>query len=43
MVVTFDAFSRQDGIPGGVITIISKDKKQYKAKVVDSHNVTIIE
>ncbi|MDR3627339.1 MAG: flagellar basal body P-ring formation chaperone FlgA [Ignavibacteriaceae bacterium] len=43
VVVSFDAFSRQDGIPGGIITIISKDKKQYKAKVIDSQNVTIIE
>lgn len=41
--VLFDAFSRQDGIPGGTIMIISKDKKQYKAKVIDSLNVTIIE
>ena len=43
VVVSFDAFSRQDGIPGGIITIMSKDKKQYKAKVIDSLNVTIIE
>ena len=41
--VSFDAFSRQDGIPGSIITIISKDKRQYRAKVVDSLNVTIIE
>jgi flagella basal body P-ring formation protein FlgA len=41
--VSFDAFSRQDGIPGSTITIISKDKRQYRAKVVDSLNVTIIE
>jgi flagella basal body P-ring formation protein FlgA len=43
VIVSFDAFSRQDGIPGNTITIISKDKKQYKAKVIDSLNVTIIE
>jgi flagella basal body P-ring formation protein FlgA len=41
--VTFSALSRQDGIPGGIILIMSKDKKQYKAKVIDSHNVIIIE
>jgi flagella basal body P-ring formation protein FlgA len=43
VVVSFDVFSRQDGIPGCVITVISKDKKQYKAKVIDSQNVTIVE
>lgn len=43
VVVLFDAFSRQDGTAGEIITIISKDKKQYKAKVVDSLNVNIIE
>jgi flagella basal body P-ring formation protein FlgA len=43
VVISFDAFSRQDGIPGSIITIISKDNKQYKAKVIDSLNVNIIE
>ncbi|MGA7723515.1 MAG: flagellar basal body P-ring formation chaperone FlgA [Ignavibacteriaceae bacterium] len=43
VVISFDAFSRQDGIPGSTITIISKDNKQYKAKVIDSLNVNIIE
>jgi flagella basal body P-ring formation protein FlgA len=43
VVVVLDAFSEQEGIPGGIIEIISKDKKRYKAKIIDSHNVTIIE
>jgi flagella basal body P-ring formation protein FlgA len=43
VLISFDAFSKQDGIPGGTITIMSKDKKQYKAKVIDSVNVNVIE
>lgn len=41
--IIFDAISRQEGIPGEKITVISRDKKEYKAKVIDSKNVQIIE
>ncbi len=41
--ISFNAFSRQDGVPGETITIITKDKKLYKAKVINSHDVNIIE
>jgi flagella basal body P-ring formation protein FlgA len=43
VLISFDAFSKQDGIPGSTITIMSKDKRQYKAKVIDSLNVNVIE
>lgn len=41
--ISFEAISRQDGVPGEMITIITKDKKLYKAKVINSHDVNIIE
>ena len=41
--ISFEAFSRQDGVPGETITIITKDKKLFKAKVINSHDVNIIE
>ena len=43
VIISFNALSRQDGALGDVITIIAKDKKLYKAKIVDSKNVIIIE
>ena len=43
VIVSFEAFSRQEGIAGETITVITKDKKQFKAKVIDSNNVNIIE
>jgi flagella basal body P-ring formation protein FlgA len=41
--ITIEAFARQDGLVGDDIRIITSDKKQFKAKVIDSKNVTIIE
>ncbi len=43
VLITFNALSRQDGALGDVITIIAKDKKLYKAKIIDAKNVIIIE
>ncbi len=37
------AEAKQDGVAGDVIYIITKDKKQFKAKIIDSNNVIIIE
>ncbi len=41
--VSTEAIARQEGRPGEIIQIITKDKKLFKAKVIDSHNVLIIE
>jgi len=41
--INFNALSRQDGILGETITIISNDKKLYKAKIIDAKDVLIIE
>lgn len=43
VIVSTDAVSKQEGTPGEVITIITKDKKQFRAKVIDSMHVNIIE
>ncbi len=43
VMLTVDAFSRQDGAEGDVIKIRTKDNKQFTAKVIDSKNVLIIE
>ena len=41
--ISFEAFSRQEGIPGETISIITRDKKLFKARVVNSQIVNIIE
>lgn len=41
--VSTQATARQEGRPGDIIRIMTKDKKQFKAKVIDSHNVIIVE
>ncbi len=41
--ITFEVFSRQEGIPGETISVITKDKKLFKAKVINSQEVNIIE
>jgi len=41
--ISFEAFARQDGVPGETIAVITRDKKLFKAKVIDSHDVKIIE
>lgn len=43
VIVSLKVFSRQEGITGGIITVITSDKKLFKAKVIDSKNVIIIE
>lgn len=41
--VDFFVNSRQDGVEGDIIRVVTHDNKQYKARVVDSKNVIIIE
>lgn len=43
VLITVDAFAKQDGAEGETIKIQTKDKKQFKAQVLDSQNVLIIE
>lgn len=43
VMVTLDVFARQEGVTGQIITVITKDKKLFKAKVINSKNVIIIE
>ena len=41
--ISTQATARQEGRPGDIIQIITKDKKLFKAKVINSHNVLIVE
>lgn len=41
--VTIEANARQEGAPGEIIRVVTQNKKQYKAKIVDSSNVNILE
>jgi flagella basal body P-ring formation protein FlgA len=41
--VSTDAEAKQDGVIGDIIVIVTKDKKQFKAKILDSNNVIIVE
>ncbi len=43
VVVSTDAYARNDGSIGDVISIRTKSSKQFRAKIVDSKNVNIIE
>ncbi len=43
VVITIEANARQEGAVGEVIRVVTKNKKQYRAKVVDSTNVNILE
>jgi flagella basal body P-ring formation protein FlgA len=43
VVISLKVFSRQEGTTGGIITVITSDKKLFKAKIIDSKNVIIIE
>jgi flagella basal body P-ring formation protein FlgA len=43
VLVSLNVFSRQEGATGEIITVITQDKKLFKAKVIDSKNVIIIE
>ena len=41
--VSTEATARQEGLRGDIIQIITKNKKLFKAKIIDSKNVLIIE
>lgn len=41
--VDFYVISKQDGIEGDIIRVVTPENKQYKAKIVDSRNVIISE
>ena len=41
--ISTDAEAKQDGAVGDIIYIATKDKKQFKAKIIDSNNVIIVE
>ncbi len=41
VIVSTKAEAKQEGITGEVIRIVTKDKKQLKAKIIDSQNVLI--
>jgi len=43
VIVTTVVFARQEGVTNQIIPVISKDKKIFKAKIIDSKNVIIIE
>lgn len=43
VMITTEVYSRQDGAPGETIKIQTKDKKQFRARVLNSENVLIIE
>jgi flagella basal body P-ring formation protein FlgA len=42
-VISFDAISRQDGKENEIIKVITRDKKIYKAKVINATNVSVAE
>ena len=41
--ISTNAEAKQDGVIGDVIYIVTKDKKQFKAKIIDSNHVIIVE
>ncbi len=43
VVVTMDVYARQEGVVGQVISVVTSDKKFFKAKIINSKNVIIIE
>lgn len=43
VMVNFRVFARQEGVEGEIITVISKDKKLFKGKVIDSKTLNIVE
>lgn len=43
VMITIEAFARQNGTEGEIIKIQTKDKKQFKARVLNFENVLIIE
>ena len=43
VLVSTEVMSKQDGTLGDIITVVTPDKKQFKAKVIDQQNVLIIE
>lgn len=43
VVITIEANARQEGAVGEVIRVVTQNKKQYRAKIVDATNVNILE
>ncbi|NOG97164.1 MAG: flagellar basal body P-ring formation protein FlgA [Ignavibacteriae bacterium] len=43
VIVSTDAYARNDGSIGDIIKIRTRDNKQFKAEILDSKNVNIIE
>ncbi len=43
VIVSTVVFARQEGVINQIISVITKDKKLFKAKVIDSKNVIIVE
>ena len=43
VVISIEANARQEGAVGEVIRVVTQNKKQYRAKVVDQTNVNILE
>ncbi len=43
VIVSTVVFARQEGVTNQIISVITKDKKLFKAKIIDSKNVIIIE
>lgn len=43
VVISIEANARQEGAVGEVIRVVTQNKKQYRAKVVDPTNVNILE
>ena len=43
VIVSMEANARQEGAVGEIIRVVTQNKKQYRAKVVDSLNVNILE
>ena len=43
VLVTTEATAKQDGTVGEIISVVTSDRKEFKAKVIDFKNVSIVE
>ncbi len=43
VLITFKAFARKEGVAGDIITVITKEKKLFKGRILDSKNLYIVE
>jgi len=43
VIIEVNAEVKQEGIEGEIIKIVTRDRKQFKAKIIDSHNAIIVE